>query len=75
MFAPLAVLTIPSNHPQITAAQRFGVSCGGWEGELALETGKSPQPEKCSKNAVRTHRQLHAVFGVILSSNNAGCAI
>jgi hypothetical protein len=39
------------------------VSCGGWERGLALEKGQSPKPGKCSKNAPRTHRQLHAVLG------------
>jgi hypothetical protein len=41
------------------------VSCGGWEGRLAIETGKSPKPEKCLKNAGPTHRQLHAVLAGI----------
>ena len=39
------------------------VSCGGWERGLAVETGKSPKPAKCLKNAARTHRPLHTVLG------------
>ncbi|HKZ87820.1 MAG TPA: hypothetical protein VJ066_01520 [Candidatus Bathyarchaeia archaeon] len=39
------------------------VSCGGWEGGLAVETGTSLKPGKCSKNARPTHRQLHALLG------------
>jgi len=37
------------------------VSCGGWEGGLAVETEKL-KARKLPKNAVRTHRQLHAVL-------------
>ena len=37
------------------------VSCGGWERGLPVETGKNPKPEKCLKNAARTHRQLHPI--------------
>lgn len=40
-----------------------GVSCGGWERGLAVETEKSPLPDKCPKNAARTPRQLHALLG------------
>jgi len=39
------------------------VSCGGWEGGLAVETGQSSKIAKCLKNAARTHRQLHALLG------------
>jgi hypothetical protein len=41
------------------------VSCGGWEGGLALETGKCSKPGKCPKNAGPTHRQLHALLGAL----------
>jgi hypothetical protein len=36
---------------------------GWWEGGwTSHRNGKSQKPEKCSKNAPRTHRQLHALL-------------
>lgn len=42
------------------------VSGGGWDGELAVEAGKAQSQKHASKNAARTHRQLHAVLGGFL---------
>jgi len=48
---------VDSSHP--TA----GVSCG-WVGAwIHRRSGKSSKPDKSSKNAPRTHPQLHAVLG------------
>jgi len=52
--------TLKSENPCRLTAR---VSCGGWEGRLAVETGQSPKPGKPLKNARPTHRQLHAVLG------------
>lgn len=41
------------------------VTCGGWEGRLPVEMGKT-QSQKHAKNAVRTHRQVHALLGALI---------
>jgi hypothetical protein len=35
-------------------------------GRKTFESRKNSKPEKCPKNAVRTHRQLHAVLAAVM---------
>jgi len=46
------------------ASQRLALVLG-WARGLAVETESSSSREKCSKNAARTHRQLHELLGCV----------